>query len=174
MKSNMLIAGLVVLTLNVFAQVPTNSSKSYEYSAEQSVRKASSGDLVLRFEKWGKEYFKNHSASISVDDTTQRYVEIQVTEKMVENHFSVNRTHKNRALTYHIKFDTDRKDYTYWINGFKYEALEIDKKGNEISLSGPLEELKTPARKSLLEEINERMTVVISELEKGAEIEIED
>jgi hypothetical protein len=171
----------LVVTLSFFlptvllAQMPKNDEKMYEYHEEASVRRAGSGDLVKRFEHWANGYFANAASyTIAVDDSTERYVNIDVTQELAEMMFGVNRTHKDRTISYHIKFDCDRKDYQYWINEFKYKALEIDHKNRETQHDDYLSDIKSAATKSLDEEIHGLMEDVITSFKAAAEIELED
>ena len=158
-----------------FAQMPKNDNKDFEYKAEKSVKRAGTGDLMKRIEKWGNDYFKDAlSYEIAIDDSTERYVEMCIKESMVESHFGVNRTHKNRSLKYHIKFDAERKDYTYTVNDFHYEALEIDNKNRETQLDSKLSDIKGAASGSLEEEVHMKMAQVIESFIKELETELED
>lgn len=169
------LALVCLMTTSAYAQIPKNDNKEYEYYGESSVRKAGTGDLVKRFGAWAEEYFKEaHEVVVLVDDSTERFVEVEVTEKPVDMHFGVGRVHKERALKYHLKFDCDRKNYKYWVNKFHYEALEVDNKGREERHSNSLSEIKSAATKSLKEEVHTRMTDMIEAFGKAAEIDIED
>lgn len=164
---------LFLLGHSLFAQMPKNDNKEFEYQGTADVRRAGSGDLIKRLSKWGNEYFSDAlSLKVAVDDSTKRFVEIDVTEPLVEMHFGVNRTHKERSISYHIKFDTDRKSYLYWINDFRYKALEIDHKGREQQHDDLLSEIKSAATKSLEEEMHARMKDVIESFKKAAETEL--
>lgn len=156
------------------AQMPKNADKDFEYSGEATVRKAGSGDLLKRFEHWAKDYFSDAtSVDVAVDDSTERYVEVKVVESLVESHFGVNYTHKDRSLTYLMQFDADRKNYKYKINGFYYKAIEIDRKGRETPIDSKLSEVKGASTKSLDEELHERMQGVIASFTEAAEKELE-
>jgi len=113
------------------------------------------------------------SLTVVQDDSTNRYLDITIEEPMVESHFGVARKHSDRKLTYHIKFDIDRKSYFYWVNEFNYAALEVDKKGVETNLNANLSDLKTAARKAILEEVDTRIEEVIKAFGEAAEIDIE-
>jgi hypothetical protein len=170
----MLAIALLVSSVSM-AQMPKNDNKEFEYKAQNSVKRAGTGDLMKRIEKWGNDYFKDvTSFTISIDDSTKRYVEMDVVESMVESHFGVNRTHKNRSLSYHIKFDADRKDYNYSINEFYYKALEVDHKNRETQLDAKLSDIKGAASGSLEEEVHMKMEQVIESFSKALEIELED
>jgi hypothetical protein len=174
-KWSILFTSLLLSAQVAWSQMPTNSDKKFEYNAAASVKKAGTGDLVKRFEHWAHSYFDEaKSVEILVDDSTNRVVEIKVTEDMVESHFGVNRVHKNRSLTYHIKFDAERKNYTYWINGFYYKATEIDHKGRETAHDAALEDIKSAASKSLEEEIHAKIESMIDSFTRAAEIDLED
>lgn len=174
MRITTLALALLVSSVS-FAQMPKNDNKDFEYKGEKSVKRAGTGDLMKRIEKWGNDYFKEASSyTIAIDDTTKRYVEMDVTEAMVESHFGVNRTHSNRSLSYHIKFDADRKDYIYVINDFYYKALEVDNKNRETQMDAKLSEIKGAASGSLEEEVHMKMEQVIESFSKALEIELED
>lgn len=174
MKSLLLIAvASLMIHSSSFAQIPTNSEKKFEYHAEADVRRAGTGDIINRLNNWAKTYYQDMSLTISRDDSTNRFLDIQVEEGMVESHFGVARKHSERKLSYHIKFDCDRKSYFYWINDFRYAALEVDKKGVETNLDTELNELKTAARKAILEEVHTRMEGIIEAFKEAAEIDIE-
>ena len=166
---------LLLMGQSLFAQMPKNDDKEFEYTGEADVRRAGAGDLVKRLGKWGTEYFADAMAlHVAVDDSTERFVEIDVTEQLVEMHFGVNRTHKDRSIRYHLKFDTERKSYAYWINDFHYKALEIDHKNREENHDDLLSEIKSAATKSLEEEMHARMLGVIESFKEAAEAEIEE
>jgi len=174
MRSIFLSAALLMVS-SVFAQIPKNDDKDFEYKAEISVKRAGTGDLMKRIEKWGNDYFKDAVAyKIAIDDTTNRYVEMDITQSMVESHFGVNRTHKNRSLDYHLKFDADRKVYTYTVNQFHYNALELDKKNRETQLDGKLSEIGSAASGSLEEEVHMVMERMIESFSKALETELAD
>jgi hypothetical protein len=172
----MLLVSLILClgTTSVFAQMPKNDEKKYEYYGENTVRRAGSGDLQKRLAHWGENTLEAEKVEVMVDDSTERYVEINVTEKMVESYFGVNRKHEDRVLKYHIKFDTDRKDYKYWVNKFEYQATEIDKKGEKTQLNGYISDLKTAASKSLEEEVHNKMQDLIASFSEAAEMELEE
>lgn len=174
MRITVLAVALLVSSVAV-AQMPKNDNKDFEYKGEASVKRAGTGDLMKRIEKWGTDYFKDATAfEIAIDDSTERFIEMDITETLVESHFGVNRTHKNRALSYHIKFDADRKDYAYTINKFHYKALEIDHKNRETQLDAKLSDIKGAATGSLEEEIHRRMETTIENFTKALEIELEE
>lgn len=162
------------LSTTAFAQIPKNDEKQFEYYGENSVRRAGSGDLQKRLTKWANTYFDNAKVEVLVDDSTERYVEVNVSQPMVEAYFGVKRKHEDRLLKYHIKFDAERKDYSYKINRFEYQAKEIDHKGEEEQLNGYLSDLKTAARKSLEEEVHNMMMALIESFEEAAETELEE
>jgi hypothetical protein len=166
-------AVMMITGHSVFAQMPKNDEKAFEYYGEATVKRAGSGDLQKRLVQWAKQNLQDEAQfTMSVDDSTHRFIEIDVTERLVESHYGVNRTHKDRGLSYHIKFDTDRKDYQYWINGFKYKALEVDHKGRETQHDGRLEDIKSAASKSLEEDVHVRMTELVESFTKAAEVEL--
>ncbi|NQV53819.1 MAG: hypothetical protein HQ500_11580 [Flavobacteriales bacterium] len=86
----------------------------------------------------------------------------------------MNRTHKDRSISYHLTFDTERKSYKYWINDFRYKALEIDHKNREVNHDDLLSEIKSAATKSLEEEMHARLLDVIESFKEAAEAEIEE
>ncbi|MEX2595697.1 MAG: hypothetical protein WEC59_02120 [Salibacteraceae bacterium] len=175
MKLATTILGFLLVATSVMAQIPKNDDKQFEYHAEESVRRAGSGDLVKRLNYWANEYFSDEaSLKISPDTTSDDIFYVDVTKELVESYFGVNRKHQNRSLSFHIKFLAERKDYQYWINDFKYKATEIDKKGRETLLDGQLSELKTAASKSLEEEVHLMMTNMIEAINKAAETELEE
>ena len=172
---NVLTAVITILLSSslTVAQIPTNSEKQYEYHAEADVRRAGTGDIMDRLNHWAKSFYQDMSLTVVQDDSTNRYLDITIEEPMVESHFGVARKHSDRKLTYHIKFDIDRKSYFYWVNEFNYAALEVDKKGVETNLNANLSDLKTAARKAILEEVGTRIEEVIKAFGEAAEIDIE-
>jgi len=53
----MLAIALLVSSVSM-AQMPKNDNKEFEYKAQNSVKRAGTGDLMKRIEKWGNDYFK--------------------------------------------------------------------------------------------------------------------
>ena len=168
-----LIISIILSVSFAGAQIPTNSEKQFEYHAEADVRRAGTGDIMDRLNNWAKTYYQDMSLTINRDDSTNRFLDIQIEESMVENHFGVARKHSDRKLSYHVKFDIDRKSYFYWVNDFHYAALEVDKKGVETNLDADLNELKTAARKAILEEVHSRMAEIIEAFMEAAETDIQ-
>ncbi|NQV51634.1 MAG: hypothetical protein HQ500_00540, partial [Flavobacteriales bacterium] len=68
------------MSQSLFAQMPKNDNKEFEYTGEADVRRAGSGDLVKRLGKWGNEYFADAMAiKVAIDDSPERVVELEVT-----------------------------------------------------------------------------------------------
>lgn len=160
----------VLMTTMAVAQIPVNKEKQYEYTGTTEVKRVSTGELQKRFIYWAKDYYAKTNYSIEVDDTTKRWVTIDATIALPESHFGVNRTHKDRQLSYTLKVDAYKKTYTYWINNLRYKATEIDRKGVEIPLSGKFEDIKTPAKMSVEEEIHNALQGVIVSFSKAVEL----
>jgi hypothetical protein len=168
---------IVVLSLfigaAVIAQVPMNkTTKKYEFHNETplSVGSAGSNELINRFYYWGLAEFADYKYEVTRDDSTFRSVTFKVVMPMVENHYGVKFTHKDRALTYTLKFDAEKKDYSYWINDFEYKATEVDRKNREEKLDTKLEDFKGAAKTALLEELDLMFTTMIDSLAWAGEV----
>lgn len=161
----------VVLSLfvgyTVVAQLPLNKeTKKYELHNETplSVSSAGSNELVNRFYYWGLDEFSDVKYTVERDDTTFRSVTFSVVTPLVENHYGVKFTHKDRELTYKLKIDAEKKDYSYWIYDFNYKATEVDRKNREEKLDGKLEDFKGAAKAALLEELDLMFTTMIDSM----------
>lgn len=161
---------LLVIGLAAQAQIPTNTDKKYEYTEALTVKRASSKELQRRFVTWAKEYYKPGMATIEAEDTTFRWVNIKAKHAMPVSFFQVNRSHRDRELSYTLVFDTDKKNYTYSLSNIEYACVEVDRKGVEVSHSGPFENFKTPAKMSAEAEVHELLQSVISSFKVGAEV----
>jgi len=162
----------MAMTLGLMAQIPTNDEKNYEYHEDLEVKRASSGELQQRFIHWAKEYYAGQQYTMDIDKEEERFVTIQATAKMPESHFGVNRTHKDRELSYTLKFDAVKKKYSYWINNIQYKCIEVDRKGEETRISGRFEDFKGPTKASVESEINNLLEGVIESFTKAAEVEL--
>lgn len=174
LKNLSLSIATLLIAMAGMAQMPTNDDKKFEYKKAMTVKRASTGDLHARFSVWGEGYFKDAQVEWDVDDTNYRYVTMNVTENMIESHFGVNRSHKDRKLSYTLMFDTDKKNYTYTLNNIRYSCVEVDRKGVEMEMGGPFEDFKSPASRSVEEEIHNNLTTVIESFKKAAEKELPD
>lgn len=162
----------MIMALSLAAQIPVNSEKNYEYHGKAEVKRASSGELQQRFIHWANDYFAKHHHSIEEDKAEKRFVTIQATMKMPESHFGVNRMHKDRELSYTLKFDAVKKEYSYWLNNIQYKGVEVDRKGVETSFSGRFEDFKSPTKASVESEIHNMLEGVIESFAKAADIEL--
>lgn len=167
-----LLGAFLCAPLVSFAQIPVNAQKKYEYAEATTVTRASAKDIQRRLHLWAKDYYKNNRHEVLIDDTNYRFITITATQKMPNSFFQVNRSHKERELTYTMVFDTDRKDYSYKINNFHYKCIEVDRKGAEVTHDVALELFKTPSKMSVDKEVHEHMQNVISAFKKGVEIDI--
>ncbi|MEZ4722512.1 MAG: hypothetical protein R2813_11625 [Flavobacteriales bacterium] len=169
-----IIFSILMIAISAIAQkLPVNKeTKLIEYRESTSVERAGAGDLVNRLYFWAQNEFKDQNVTIMRDDTTFKTLTIKGSIPMVKSVFGVNYIHTKRLLKFELKFDTDKKDYTYWINNFEYECVESDRNREENSVSGPLEEFKGPAKRSLYDEIDEVCQNLITSFKAGAEVEM--
>lgn len=162
----------MLMVMNLAAQIPVNSEKNYEYHGKAEVKRASSGELQQRFIHWANDYFAKHRFSLEEDKAEKRLVTIQATMKMPESHFGVNRMHKDRELSYTLRFDAVKKEYSYWLNNIQYKGVEVDRKGVETSFSGRFEDFKGPTKASVESEIHNMLEGVVGSFTEAAEIEL--
>lgn len=156
MKNLTLVLAFSSICFGALAQIEINkATKKYEYANEEmiTVERAGVGELINRFYYWGVEEYKANKSKVVRDDSTFRTVEFMVTTPLPENHFGVKFVHTKRELTYRLKFDAEKKDYSYWITDIAYKCIETDRKGREAAYDGLLEEYKGAAKRGLLEEL---------------------
>lgn len=169
-RVNLIVIALLCVASSAFAQIPMNAQKKYEYTESLSVKRASSRELQRRFIVWAEGFYKDMDYKMTIDDTTNRYVNIAVRQKMPFIHFQVNRSHKDRELSYLLTFDAVKKDYTYSIKNIEYQCIEIDRKGAESNISGPYELFKNPTKMSVDSDIDESLRAVIKSFKEASEI----
>lgn len=157
---------------NAHAQIPSNSQKHYEYKETLEVKKAGSGDLYKRFEKWANEKYAANSV-ILLDDTNNRFITIATSMTLPESHFGVNRIHRNRVVEYMMKFDMEKKVYTYQVFEIRYMFEEEDRKGGTTQDSLLLEQFKSPTKKSVEEEVDLAFRKLIEEIKTVAMTDID-
>lgn len=162
-------AGLAQLEMN-------KESKLYEIHNPEllSVDKAGSYELINRFYYWGLEEFKDVKHSVERDDTNFRGVIFHVTMPLVDNHYGVKYTHTKRKVGFDLRFDAEKKDYSYWINHITYETVEVDRKGRTEEFNGKLEEFKGAAKRGLIEELDMTFDVIIDSFTVAAYDDLTD
>lgn len=168
----------ILLTSSVgFAQLEINKeTKLYEIHNEEilTVERAGTGELINRFYFWGLEEFKDVKHSVERDDTTFRGVVFHVTMPMVDNHFGVKYTHTKRQLGFDVRFDAEKKDYSYWITNIGYKTVEVDRKDRTEEYDGKLEDFKGAAKRGLIEELDLVIDVMIDSFSVAAERDLSD
>ena len=112
--------------------------------------------------------------SVERDDTTFRGVVFHVTMPMVDNHFGVKYTHTKRQLGFDVRFDAEKKDYSYWITNIGYKTVEVDRKDRTEEYDGKLEDFKGAAKRGLIEELDLVFDVMIDSFSVAAERDLSD
>ncbi len=154
------------------AQIPSNSDKQYEYKESLTVKRAGTGDLYRRFEKWTGEKF-GPTAEIMLDDTNKESITVGATMTLPESHFGVNRIHRKRLVEYTLKLEMDRKDYTYTISEIRYLFEEEDRKGATMQDSLLLQQFRSPTKKSVETEVDAEFRKLIEEINVAAATELD-
>ena len=173
MKSVLLTCAAVLACLAAgIAQIPKNAEKHYEYKEIVTLKRAGTGDIYRRLEKWAGDKF-DADREVLLDDTNNRFITIETEMTLPESHFGVNRTHRDRIVQFLLKFDIDRKEYTYSLTEIRYRHEEENNKGMVTQDSLLLEQLKGPTTKSVEEEVDLTMRALIDEFKEAALTELE-
>lgn len=146
-------------------------SKLYEMHNDEliTVERAGADELINRFYHWGLEEFRDIKHSVERDDTTLRGVVFHVTMPLVDNHYGVKFTHTKRQLGFDIRFDAEKKDYSYWITNIGYKTVEVDQKDRTEEYDGKLEDFTGAAKRGLIEELDLVFDVMIDSFSMAAE-----
>jgi hypothetical protein len=181
---NMEIVKRIALALTVLltstmamAQLEVNKeTKLYEMHNEEliTVDRAGTGELINRFYHWGLEEFKDVKHNVERDDTTFRGVVFHVTIPLVDNHFGVKFTHTKRQLGFDVRFDAEKKDYSYWITNIGYKTVEVDRKDRTEDYDGKLEDFKGAAKRGLIEELDLVFNVMLDSFSMAGERDLTD
>lgn len=137
-----------------------------------SVDKAGDGDVVNRAFYWGQEEFADDNVTVLRDDSTFKSITFKVKRPMVENHYGVKFTHKERELGFDLLIEADKKDYKYRFDHFTYKAKEVDRKGNVVPYEGTLEAFKGAAKKGLIEELDLMLNTLVDSMKVDLEVEM--
>ena len=180
MRTMKYLIALIVVLLSVNhanAQLEINKeTKLYEMHNEEvlTVERAGVNELINRFYYWGLDEFKDVKHSVERDDSTFRGVVFHATIPMVDNHFGVKFTHTKRQLAFDIRFDAEKKDYSYWITNIGYKTVEVDRKDRTEEYEGKLEDFKGAAKRGLIEELDLVFDIMIDSFGMAAERDLTD
>ena len=176
-KNWMVLTTAIFAVSSVFAQLKVDKeTKLYQLHNEEliTVDRAGTDELINRFYYWGLDEFKDLKHSVVRDDTTFRGVVFNVEMPMVDNHFGVKYTHTKRKVGFELKFDAEKKDYSYWISNITYKTVEVDRKDREEAYDGKLEDFKGAAKRGLIEELDLVFEVMIDSFADAAERDFTD
>ena len=180
MRTMKYLIALIVVLLSVNhanAQLEINKeTKLYEMHNEEvlTVERAGVNELINRLYYWGLDEFKDVKHSVEQDDSTFRDVVFHATIPMVDNHFGVKFTHTKRQLAFDIRFDAEKKDYSYWITNIGYKTVEVDRKDRTEEYEGKLEDFKGAAKRGLIEELDLVFDIMIDSFGMAAERDLTD